>query len=78
MRKNLPISGTEYLLQDGQKRVSTSDAAGRIIYANRCFVEVSGYCEDELNVSLRPVSNLALEARTVKEAAMAEAGRRRR
>lgn len=48
MRINLPINGTEYVLQDGEKLISTSDTAGRIIYANRRFIEISGYSEDEL------------------------------
>lgn len=48
MRNNLPISGTEYVLQDGEKLISTSNTAGCIICANRSFFEISGYSEDEL------------------------------
>lgn len=48
VRNNLPAGGTEYVLQDGEKLISTSDIAGCIIYANRRFIEVSGYSEDEL------------------------------
>ena len=48
VRNNLPLSGTEYVLQDGEKLVSTSDTAGRIISANRSFTEISAYSEDEL------------------------------
>ncbi len=48
MRNKLPVSGIEYALPDAAKLVSTSDTAGRIMYANRSFIEVSGYGEAEL------------------------------
>ncbi len=48
MRTNLPITGIEYLMRDGQSIVSTTDVKGRITYVNPCFVEVSGFSEDEL------------------------------
>lgn len=48
MRNNLPVTGTEYILQEGDKLVATSDTAGRIIYANRSFLAVSGYREADL------------------------------
>ncbi len=48
MRINLPVTGIEYLLQDGQSIVSKTDTKGRITYVNPCFVEVSGFTMDEL------------------------------
>ena len=48
MRTNLPVTGIEYLLRDGQSIVSTTDPKGRITYVNPCFVEVSGFSEQEL------------------------------
>ena len=48
MRTNLPVTGIEYPLQDGQSIVSKTDTKGRIIYVNPTFVEVSGFAEEEL------------------------------
>ena len=48
MRKNLPVTGIEYLLRDGQSLVSKTDTKGRITYVNPAFAEVSGFAEDEL------------------------------
>ena len=48
MRTNLPITGIEYVMRDGQSIVSTTDVKGRITYVNPCFIEVSGFSEDEL------------------------------
>ncbi|MGB9110716.1 MAG: PAS domain-containing protein, partial [Telluria sp.] len=48
MRTNLPVTGIEYLLQDGQSIVSKTDTRGRITYVNPTFIEVSGFGEDEL------------------------------
>ncbi|MDL2354819.1 MAG: methyl-accepting chemotaxis protein [Pseudomonadota bacterium] len=48
MRSNLPVSGIEYVMRDGQSIVSTTDLKGRITYVNPCFIEVSGFGEEEL------------------------------
>ena len=48
MRTNLPVTGIEYPLQDGQSIVSKTDTKGRITYVNPTFVEVSGFAEAEL------------------------------
>ena len=48
MRTNLPVTGIEYPLQDGQSIVSKTDTKGRITYVNPTFVEVSGFAEEEL------------------------------
>ena len=48
MRTNLPVTGIEYPLQDGQSIVSKTDTKGRITYVNPTFVEVSGFTEEEL------------------------------
>ncbi|WP_371766408.1 methyl-accepting chemotaxis protein [Massilia sp.] len=48
MRTNLPVTGIEYPLQDGQSIVSKTDTKGRITYVNPAFIEVSGFTEEEL------------------------------
>ncbi len=48
MRKNLPITDTEYVLQDERPIVSKTDLKGKITYVNAYFIEVSGFTESEL------------------------------
>jgi len=48
MRTNLPITQREYDFPAGATLMSTTDAQGRIIYANDSFVAVSGYTREEL------------------------------
>jgi aerotaxis receptor len=48
VRTNLPVTGIEYILQDGQSIVSKTDTKGRITYVNPTFVEVSGFEVEEL------------------------------
>ncbi|MFL9924543.1 methyl-accepting chemotaxis protein [Herbaspirillum lusitanum] len=48
MRTNLPVSSTEYALQDGKSIVSKTDLQGNINYVNPYFIEVSGFSEEEL------------------------------
>jgi aerotaxis receptor len=48
VRTNLPVTGIEYLVQDGQSIVSKTDTKGRLTYVNPTFVEVSGFAIDEL------------------------------
>lgn len=48
MRLNLPVTNTEYPIDDDTLIVSTTDTKGRITYINSTFVEVSGFSEEEL------------------------------
>ncbi len=48
MRSNLPVTGIEYLMKEGQSIVSKTDTKGRITYINSSFIEVSGFSADEL------------------------------
>jgi aerotaxis receptor len=48
VRTNLPVTGIEYILEDGQSIVSKTDIKGRITYINPAFVEVSGFDAVEL------------------------------
>lgn len=48
MRLNLPITNTEYPIDDDTLIVSTTDTKGRITYVNPTFIEVSGFSEEEL------------------------------
>ena len=48
MRKNLPVTGNEYLLKDGAQIVSRTDLGGIITFCNPDFIEASGFTEAEL------------------------------
>lgn len=48
MRKNLPVTDSEYFIKEGSALVSKTDIKGRITYVNPYFVEVSGFSEEEL------------------------------
>jgi len=48
VRTNLPVTGIEYVLRDGQSIVSKTDTKGRITYVNPTFIEVSGFSYEEL------------------------------
>lgn len=48
MRINLPVTNTEYPIDDDTLIVSTTDTKGRITYVNPTFIEVSGFSEEEL------------------------------
>ena len=48
MRTNLPVTGIEYRMKEGQSIVSKTDTKGRITYVNPSFIEVSGFSEEEL------------------------------
>ncbi|MFZ2294416.1 MAG: methyl-accepting chemotaxis protein [Polaromonas sp.] len=48
MRTNLPVTDVEYSLREGESIVSKTDLQGNITYVNPCFMEVSGFTEDEL------------------------------
>ena len=48
MRTNLPVTGIEHQLRDGQSLVSKTDTKGKITYCNPAFIEISGYTGAEL------------------------------
>jgi aerotaxis receptor len=48
VRTNLPVTGIEYIVEDGQSIVSKTDTKGRLTYVNPTFVEVSGFPSEEL------------------------------
>ncbi len=48
MRLNEPVTDREITIPDGESLVSRTDAGGRITFANRAFVETSGFTEQEL------------------------------
>jgi methyl-accepting chemotaxis protein/aerotaxis receptor len=48
MRLNEPVTDHEIEIPDGDPLVSKTDTEGRITFANRTFIEVSGYGMDEL------------------------------
>ncbi|WP_332877874.1 methyl-accepting chemotaxis protein [Massilia sp. S19_KUP03_FR1] len=48
MRTNLPVTGIERPIRDDESIVSKTDLQGNITYANPCFMDVSGYSEEEL------------------------------
>ena len=48
MRNNQPVTTTEYKLNPDHYLISRTDLKGRITYANRAFIEVSGFPEEEL------------------------------
>ncbi|MBU1665758.1 MAG: Tar ligand binding domain-containing protein, partial [Gammaproteobacteria bacterium] len=48
MRTNMPVTGVERLMQEGETIVSTTDARGVITHVNDTFVSISGFTRDEL------------------------------
>jgi aerotaxis receptor len=48
MRINLPVTAVERVILEGESIVSKTDLQGNIVYANPCFIEVSGFTEAEL------------------------------
>ncbi|PXX13701.1 methyl-accepting chemotaxis sensory transducer with Pas/Pac sensor [Nitrosomonas ureae] len=48
MRVNLPVSNTEYPINDDTLILSTTDTKGRITYVNQTFIDVSGFSTEEL------------------------------
>ncbi len=48
MRNTGPVTGREYVLEDGVTLVSTTDLKSYITYGNPAFIQVSGYTRDEL------------------------------
>jgi methyl-accepting chemotaxis protein len=48
MRVNMPVTGVERQMRDGETIVSTTDTRGVITHVNDTFVEISGFSRDEL------------------------------
>jgi len=48
MKKNLPITGKEVHLSEESTIISTTDLKGVITYANKEFINISGFTEEEL------------------------------
>jgi PAS domain S-box-containing protein len=48
MRVNEPITDREIDVPDGEPLVSRTDTAGRIVFANKVFLDVSGFTHEEL------------------------------
>ena len=48
MKNNQPISNHENMMKDGAILASRTDLKGIITYANKAFVEISGFSKDEL------------------------------
>ena len=48
MRNNLPVTDTEYPLDDDSALVSMTDLDSRITYANPAFIQASGFSKEEL------------------------------
>ncbi|RLV58482.1 PAS domain S-box protein [Parashewanella curva] len=48
MRANLPITDNEYLINENERLISSTDTNGNIIHCNQSFIDVSGFTRDEL------------------------------
>ncbi len=48
MKKNLPITDHEVVLEDADAIISMTDLKGRITYVNKTFERISGFSEQEL------------------------------
>lgn len=48
MKRNLPVSGKERLMDKDRCIISTTDKKGKITNCNDYFVEIAGFSEDEL------------------------------
>ena len=48
MRVNMPVTGVERVMQEGEEIISTTDLRGLITHVNRAFIEISGFTEAEL------------------------------
>jgi aerotaxis receptor len=48
MRNTGPVTGREYVLENGVTLVSTTDLKSRITYCNPAFIQASGYSREEL------------------------------
>jgi hypothetical protein len=52
MRLNEPVTSREIAVSDAEPLVSKTDTSGRIVFANKAFVEVSGHALEELIVKI--------------------------
>ncbi|MFC3531172.1 methyl-accepting chemotaxis protein [Vogesella facilis] len=48
MKINMPVTANELFLDPARPIVTKTDLKGAITYANRAFIDISGYSEDEL------------------------------
>ncbi len=48
MKPTIPPTGHERVLGDKEIIVSKTDLTGKITYANKKFLEISGFCEEEV------------------------------
>lgn len=48
MRNNQPVTTNELKLPEGQTLISVTDLKGRLTYANKAFISISGFIESEL------------------------------
>ena len=48
MRDNGAETNKEVVMKDGDILVSGTDTGGRLLFANKAFVDISGFSEDEL------------------------------
>jgi aerotaxis receptor len=48
MKMNLPVTSTEYVIEDTDSIVSKTDHKGIITYVNETFLRISGFTKDEL------------------------------
>lgn len=48
MKINTPVSGVERSFPPNARIISTTDLKGAIVYANKDFIDISGFTEDEL------------------------------
>ena len=48
MKVNLPVTQHEVFLDPARPIVTKTDLKGQITYANRAFIDISGFHEDEL------------------------------
>jgi aerotaxis receptor len=48
MKKNYPVTGKEVMMGAGESIISMTDLKGTITYVNQCFIDISGFREDEL------------------------------
>lgn len=48
LKKNLPVTDTEYTFSETQKLISSTDLKGKIRHCNQAFADVSGFTQEEL------------------------------